>query len=147
MILCFLVFMQMFGNADIYSPSDYLALMRAARPKQPYAVHSLEYTFFKDFEKLNSNYSSIRPGKRAGDPVVTDIRALRYETTGKVLFKLCHCNDWTVLPCRRNITAFCQPKMLHNLALKISADKYNHLQDLKAVIPSEHHAFYDSLLH
>jgi len=40
----------MFGNGPIYAPSDYYALMRVTRPKQPYEVHILDYTYFKDFD-------------------------------------------------------------------------------------------------
>ena len=52
----------LFDNYPIYAPSDYVFLMRQARPKQPYTVNSVDYSFFRDYESLPSNLSSIRPG-------------------------------------------------------------------------------------
>lgn len=71
----------------INSPSDYVARMRAARPAHPYDVHVVDFSFFKNYEKIQTNLPSLRPGKnRAGDPVVTDIRALKYLPTGTLTF-------------------------------------------------------------
>lgn len=36
---------------------------------------------------------------------------------------------------------------LYSEPLKISVDKFNHLQDLKRLIPSDYHSFYDLLPH
>ena len=41
---------KMFSSGPIYAPSDYYALMRQARPKQPYQLSTLDYTFSKDYE-------------------------------------------------------------------------------------------------
>jgi len=75
---------------NIYSPSDYIVLMRTARPRHPYIVNSIDFSFFKDFDGMSSNFSSIRPGKKAGDPVVTDVRGFQYRGNGEVLYKLRH---------------------------------------------------------
>jgi len=147
LLLLFYV-VQIFGNVDINSPLEYIAMMKAARPKQPYTVHNLDYSFFLDFEKLTSNFASIRPGKRSGDPVVTDIRALCYQPTGNVQYKLRHCDEWAELPCRRSaLSRAPKPKQLYGTTLKISADKFKHLQELKEVIDVHHHGFYDALAH
>ena len=136
----------MFRRGDIFAPSDYLVLMRNARSKQPYVVHSLDHRFFKNYDSLTSNYASICPGKRTNDPVVTDIRGLLYLPSGEVLYKLRHSENWATLPCRRK----CSPSPLNALyakPLSINAAKFLNLQELKAVIPHEYHAFYDNLLH
>ena len=39
------------------------------------------------------------------------------------------------------------PRQLNKTPLKISADKYKHLQEFKLVMPAEDHKFYDELLH
>lgn len=33
-------------------------------------------------------YDSIRPGRKSGDPVVTDLRWLQYDPTGKIKYAL-----------------------------------------------------------
>ena len=137
---------QMFRNQELYSPSDYIVLMRSARSELPYHVHSINFDFFKNYDSLPSNFSSIRPGKKAGDPVVTDIRAFLYKPSGEVLYKLRHPDDWTLLPCRRRVVN-CTPPVLYTASIAISADKYKHLQELKVVIPPEYHEFYDQLKH
>nr|CAH7723171.1 unnamed protein product [Callosobruchus chinensis] len=70
----------------LYVPIDYVNRMRQARAKQPYLVNYVHYWFFKNFESLPTNFKSIRPGKKTGDPTVGDIRALRYDK-GQVDFK------------------------------------------------------------
>jgi hypothetical protein len=137
---------QVFGKTDIYAPSDYMVLMRSARAKKPYTVHDIDHSFFKNYESLPGNFSSIRPGKKSGDPTVADVRGLLYEPSGDVRYKLQHNHAWTILPCRRR-DLHCLPKALYNSRLKIKTDKYSHLQDLKSVIPLQYHRFYDSLPH
>lgn len=133
---------------DIYTPADYLVLMRSARPMQPYVVHDIDFSFFKNYDALSSNFASIRPGKKSGDPVVTDIRAFHYCSGGDVLYKLRHrlSDPWILLPCRRR-DIMCIPQALYKAALSITNDKFKNLQDLKAVMPQRYHSFYDSLKH
>ena len=138
----------LWSKQDIYSPTDYLCYMRHARPKQPYEVKSVDYTFFRDYEHLTSNFASIRPGKCAGAPVVTDIRGLQYKPNGDVNYRLRHSDEWKALPCRRPAAKLpAKAKMLYSQSLKLSARKYQHLQELKELIPADYHAFYDSLAH
>lgn len=57
----------------IFAPTDYYTRMRLARPDHPYHLNIVNHTFFKNYDKA-CTFSSIRPGKKAGDPTVTDIR-------------------------------------------------------------------------
>jgi hypothetical protein len=68
---------RLFKNAVIYAPSDYVFIMRQARPQQPFNVKILDHTFFFNYDSMATNVTSIRPGLRAGEATVTDIRALR----------------------------------------------------------------------
>lgn len=132
----------------IYAPSDYIAQMKLARPHKPYNVKVLDYTFFKRFDSMESNFKSIRPGQHA---VVTDIRALLYKPSGHVAYKLKHTEEYQDLPQHRSSAlkdnSTKSIPVLYQHPLKIKKEKYKHLQQLKAVIPAEYHPFYDSLSH
>ena len=137
----------------IYGPTDYVAQMKLARPKQPYSIKVLDYTFFRNYDSLDSNFKSIRPGHKVGQSVVTDIRALLYQPTGEVQYKLRHTEEYNDLPqqrtCRapRDSPSELVPPSLYQQPLKIKKDKFNHLQQLKTLTPSEYHPFYDALPH
>lgn len=45
-------------------------------------------TFFKKYELKSYRCDTIRPGKKAGDPTVTYVKALRYNSEGSIEFKL-----------------------------------------------------------
>lgn len=47
-----------FQNVLIYVPQIYVNIMRLARPKQPFIVHYVSYTFFNSMTQL-TYYSSI----------------------------------------------------------------------------------------
>lgn len=66
-------------NQPIHLPSDYIRLAASARSiPSPIDQKELTYKFVKNFAQLDLQmYDSIRPGKKPGDPVVTDIRAIR----------------------------------------------------------------------
>lgn len=133
---------------DIYSPSDYVRLIKEARKSgRPYNVHYIDHTFFKDFSKLSA-LNSIRPGRKVGDAKVTDLRGLRYEPNGTILFKLRHTEDWKELPKQRN-EDYCPDQIsdLYQQPVKITKQKYKDLQDMKAVLPKDVHGFYDQLPH
>lgn len=131
-------------NPPIFLPSDYLNLMAQARPKQPYSIHHLDYTFFKNYSKI-CKLDSIRPGKKAGDPVVTNIRALLYKN-GEIFYKLRHPEDWAKLPQRLQCN---KSKLLslYSAERKIENSKYECLQALKKYIHKDNHHFYDNLRH
>ena len=132
----------------IYAPSDYLAQMRLCRPHHPYKVKYVDYTFFKRYESV-VNIKSIRPGIKAGDNVVTDIRGLLYKPTGEIFYKLRHTDEFTVLPerqCAKKDRKW-NPDNFFRQPPKLKKDKYTHLQQMKALIPVEYHPFYDTLTH
>ncbi len=136
-----------FKSAIIYAPSDYIILMRQARPEQPYHVKELNYTFFNNFEDVPTNVSTIRPGIAT----VNEIRGLKYDN-GEIAYKLRHPDDWCILhkralPTRGVARVLSRLSPLHSSSPKISKSKYNDLQVLKALLPREYHNFYDSLLH
>jgi len=135
----------LFKGGPIYSPSDYLVLMRQARKGQLYEVQSVDHTFFLDYEHLNGNLASIRPGKKTGDAQVADIRALQYTSTGCIRYKIRHTDLWSDLPVRKSFASTATPQHLYQKTLKITAAKFKHLQELKSLIPNDYHSFYDSL--
>lgn len=137
--------LEKYFKPPINSPSDYIASMRAARPAQPYNVRVLDYSFFKNFEQLNSNLQSLRPGRnRTGEPVVNDIRAIKYLPNGELFFKINHSDEYQLLPQRKPLSE-AEPPALYVGPIPLTESKYKHLQELKAVIEIDHHAFYDNL--
>ena len=142
-------------NKEIHCPADYISVMKTARKHPaPYAVSYVDHAFFRNFGSLNL-LSSIRPGIKVGDPTVNAIRCIRYNRDGTVEFKLNHDDTcWSPLPMRRSSrvhpAADCNNQeipALYMSPLKIKAQKYKHLQELKHVIPADFHAFYDALPH
>jgi len=126
-------------------------LLQEARPTSPYKVYYVSHNFFKDFSELQT-YTSIRPGRKAGDPIVTDWRCLRYLPTGEIQWRLQYTDDWNQqLPSRRASSTTSVPckleqlKPLHHSSLKTKPDKFKDLQFLKQVILSGYHSFYDNL--
>lgn len=72
-------------NREIYLPSQYHSITKEARKNPlPYESEILNFSFFKNFSKPDiMAYSSIRPGRVAGDHTVHDLKAIRYNPTGK----------------------------------------------------------------
>nr|CAI5831718.1 unnamed protein product [Callosobruchus analis]CAI5841246.1 unnamed protein product [Callosobruchus analis] len=139
-------------NIKINLPADYVEICKRARQIPfPYKVKYLTHEFFKNFGTIQY-YSSIRPGRTVGDPVVMDIKALKYED-GSIKYKLRHTDDqWTDLP--RRITkpiaydiAITTLPRLHEGRLKIKKDKYQHLMILTQGLEKEYHDFYVNLSH
>lgn len=134
-------------KSPIYTPTDYISRMLQARPSQPYIVHYLEYTFFKNYEDCPGGFSSIRPGRKTGDATVTDIRGLLY-FSGEVKYKLRHIDDWANLPQRRASATYTRdPIQLYENPIKIDSTKFTHLQSLKQYMHRDYHHFYDNLNH
>lgn len=82
---------------------------------------------------------------------MTDIRALRYESNGSIIYKTCLKDEWQSLPNRRSFQ--CNPceitelSQLHQNRRKISARKFEDLQQIKNTLPSDYHKYYDDLPH
>lgn len=137
--------LEKYFKPPINSPSDYVALMRRARPSHPYKVKVLDYSFFRNYE-VSSKLSSLRPGKKVGDPVVCDIKALKYETNGEILYKENHTAQFKPLPQKiKRSTCTATLCSLYDRPLSISESKFRHLQETKDVIEKDHHAFFDNL--
>lgn len=138
-------------NKKINVPADYTQISKMACTKNPYEVQYLYHHFFKKMENTLTFFKSIRPGKKSGDPVVTDLRGLKYSPDGKIQFKLRHASThWEDLPIRTNKMDFIPFKsipQLYNARLKIKAEKYQHLQELKKTMEKDYHNFYDILPH
>ena len=132
----------------IYVPQNYVDVIASCRPSRPVNVKYVLHPFFKDMKSLKS-YSSIRPGNRAGDPTVTNLRVLRYSPDGTIQYKLGFNDQYHDFPrkAKINITENNTISDLHMNRIPIKASKFKHLQELKSVVPSDYHAFYDSLPH
>jgi len=133
----------------VYCPADYVRYIGCVRQvPHPYVVHYLDYSFFLDFSNICS-LKSIRPGRASGDPHVTHLRALRYSPDGDISYQLSLDTAWASLPKKRGETTEQQndPTPLHTQRRKLAAAKYQHLQELKSVIPADYHLFYDTLPH
>ena len=142
----------------IYVPLNYVELIKHAKRDKPYNVKHITYEFFKTYSSL-TYYDSIRPGKNPGDPVVTDLRQLKY-ADGQIMYKTCHRTDqekqndkvpsadsgFSFLPRRvRKNTGTVKQKYLERQKFKES--KFQHLQQLKLVMDKEYHLFYDQIPH
>nr|CAH7749724.1 unnamed protein product [Callosobruchus chinensis] len=142
-------------HTNINVPADYVAICRNAhRNPRPYTIYYLEHGFFKNFSKLTF-VKSLRPGKKVGDPQVTDIRALRYSPDGSIAYKLRHSEEYQELsfnriPKNTRQQLFCpfgELPTLYNAPLPVKKEKYSHLQFLKSSLLADYHLFYDTLPH
>ncbi|XP_075160230.1 uncharacterized protein LOC142233263 [Haematobia irritans] len=132
------------NNKKINLPSQFVEFVNDSR-KYPFPLntHHLTHSYFLDYDSLPKLYSSIRPGKIAGDPTVNMIRALGYDTSGTIYFKTNIKEEYAILPNRKaKDTHDNQPSPLHSQRIKISKKKWEHFQDLKSFIPEDCHDFY-----
>ena len=134
-------------NRNIYFPGDYIEVFRECRPAKPFDIVHLTHDFFRDFSGIKY-LDSVRPGKKAGEPQVHDLRALRYLPSAKVEFKTSFSDEYAELPQRvRQPRDRWEISRLHAHRIPIKSSKFKHLQELKTVMYSVHHTFYDSLPH
>lgn len=133
-------------NREIHLPSDYVTITKEARSTNPYEAINVDHEFVKDYARPeNMLYKSIRPGRKAGDPQVVDIRVIKYNTM-TIEVKLGFDEEWIPLPHRpRLLASEAIYPQLHPTKIPITVTKYNHLQQLKAVLPKDCHNFYDTL--
>ena len=85
---------------DIYTPSNLRVVMETARQNpSPCHVKQLQHV---DFKKMpDTRFNSIRPGRKAGDSVVTQLSPIHYTPRGQMLYKEFHEDeDWPSLPTR-----------------------------------------------
>lgn len=136
----------------IYLPSQYANIAKSARTKpMPYDSRYLDYNFFTDFRNTLI-YKNIRPGKKTNDPTVTDLKVLFSLQTRwhDLVYKLNFDDPLELLPQRplklcNDVTPLSMLPKLYDAKLPISQRKYKDLQDLKTVLPSNCHSFYDDL--
>lgn len=142
----------------LYSPSDYITRMRMARPSQPYNIKVLDYSFFKNYDAM-CDITSLRPGKKTGDKVVTYLCQLKYSPSSQNIQYKTNTNDnWENLPIttKNQVTTYTkstrsktaattieenvQIKLLsdvpnlYSAPLPITKAKYDDLQSLKKVL-------------
>lgn len=136
-------------NREIHHPHDYLTVTREARMKPfPYVEKCISHSFFKNFDiPTGEAYSSIRPGNFKNDPTVNDVVQLTYTSEG-ISYKLQFTSPLQKLPQRRKTTPEnIEYTRLYNSRLKLTHIKWQHLQELKQVLPQHVHKFYDNLPH
>lgn len=79
---------------DVFTERDYAVLIQCARMKSsPYTVKQMKHQGFLKVENLF--FSSIRPRKMSGDPVVCELIGLMYQSDGTMKFKLSFNNRFT----------------------------------------------------
>ena len=138
---------QKLKRRNIYYPGQYADVFRECRPEQQYEVLELTHDFFFDFRAVKY-IESIRPGRSAGDPVVHDLRVLRY--TGVpgpcIEYKISFDDNYQELPQRIKMPREnWEISRLFADRLPIKKTKFEHLQQLKPVMPELYHQFYDNL--
>lgn len=136
-------------NREIHLPSDYItATKEARRNPTPYETVEVTYSSIKDYnDKSTWRYSSIRPGRKVGDHVVVDLRAIQYTSEGIINFKINFDDDWSEMPGRPKRINLINYSPLRTAPIPIASTKFNHLQQLKDVLPRDCHSFYDNLVH
>lgn len=136
-------------NRNIYYPGNYCDVFRECRPQQPYELRELTHEFFLNFSSVKY-VDSIRPGRAAGDPTVHDLRLLRYVSSPapKIEFKTDFDQEFQELPQRIKMPRdqWEMERLFHG-KLPIKKSKFEHLQQLKHVMPEIYHDFYDRLSH
>lgn len=136
-------------NRDIYLPTNYIAICREARPSNPFLVTYLQFNDFKDYSHLK-NIRSIRPGYKAGDLTVSDLKCLKFVPGCQVFFKSSYNLDWEMSP-KRSFSTLIEhdspPRKLFNQRLKIKADKFKNLQDLRPVLDKTFWEYYNNIPH
>lgn len=74
------------------------------------------------------------------------IRALGYDPSGIIYYKINIKENYNPLPqCTQQNFEYAEPSQLHTDRIKISKKKWDHLQDLKFLLPSDCHSFYDNI--
>lgn len=95
-----------------------------------------------NYEDNLMRYRSIRPGRSKNDPAVTDLRELHLFPNGKICYKIHFEDEVKYLPERlKEIEPNREPSRLFQSQLKISEEKFNHLQEIKTIL--EYHTFYN----
>lgn len=114
-------------TVEIYSPTGYLEACRSARINP--ALYSVKYLYYDIFKYSNLKFvSSIRPGVKNDDPVVTDLKCILYKPDSSMKVKLNFTDSYSDLP--RNVTNPPEdvvPEPLYKSRLNTEASKFKHL--------------------
>ena len=134
-------------KCDIFTPREYVLAMEMAREiPSAYKVTEVQ---FSDAKNLSGDYlKSVRPGKKTGDPTVSDVCAYGYALNDvgapQVFYKLDCVDNWHELPTR--LTADRKRWIpLFTERLAITNRRFHDLQDMKSVMPETVHHFFNSL--
>lgn len=83
-------------------------------------------------------YSSIRPGKKIGDPCVIDIRSLKYSSSNTLNYKLCFDDWWKDHPqCQNRSVINMTSGPLYLAPIPLQTRKYRDLLSLQNIIPKD----------
>lgn len=130
-------------NIDIYTPMEWETVFKTARAAHPYKVIPVSHTFWKSYFP---SISSIRPGKRTGDPVVTDLRHILYSREGDVLYSLSHGTPLRPLGCRIKSRGYATPRQKYDGPISVANKLPDLLELCRMIVPIEHQPFYASLV-
>lgn len=135
-------------NREVYSPSGYVEACRTARKHpEPYQVQYLYHESFLKYSDLKF-ISSIRPGTKKGDPVVTNLKVIKYEPNWSITVKLNFSDEFLELPRAVNIPrGDVHLVSLYDSTILLEERKFKDLQEMKVVLPRDVHPYYDSLPH
>lgn len=151
----------------IYSPTDYYTVIAGARHKQPYVVHPMAHTNFKDFSSITKNYFTNRSKTTTGETAAwLRMKWMQYrkQAPGTIAFKYNYDEPFQEMQVAgetrsRPTVRSRQPKKKKSMPsvlpplstgpIPISKAKYDDLQSLCSSlhIPADYHCFYGNLLH
>nr|CAH7717063.1 unnamed protein product [Callosobruchus chinensis] len=133
-------------NREIHLPSEYAKVTKECKiyPK-PYIVKVLQRNLFKNYaESKYLRYAS----KKAFDPVIADIKCIKYdyEPFPNIQVKVSYDEPFIDIPIRPKSLPVIEeyPQFLKD---RCKIKKWDHLQELKSVLPTDTHAFYDNLIY
>ena len=113
-------------NIEVFTPQEWETIIKAARPKQPYHVTTVDHTFWQNFPSL---VTSIRPGKMVGDPPVTDLKHIVYTASG-IFYSLTHGTPVRPLPIRKKVQMRDSACAKYKQKLPLQSAKIKDLKDL-----------------
>ena len=139
------------GKTEMYLPHHFIQKTEEARIQggNPYRAVYLEHGFFQDYSgPENMIYSSIRPGNSKGEPVVQDLRWIRYEPHGEIKYKCTYDAELQSLPRRPRLKKEHTFPKLFTSARPLTYDQYMDLLYLaENLLPKDCLLYYKSLAH
>jgi len=127
---------------DIYTPMEWETVMKTARVQKPFKVITVKHTFWKTFTPI---LNSIRPGRKAGEATVTDLRHILYCQNGEMYYSLSHGTPVRPLLIRRNLRLNSDPVQRYDGPISVAQKLPELLQLCSMIVPEDRHAFYTEL--